>query len=129
MICSCTIFSFINMLNIRQQIKNFNEDNISRRSKIDVKLDTFCISVSACIFPTIFKQSSWIDNIKGEVTFTSWELKGWQYTVGTYNISNWEIVDNTQFDSQSTTGEHGYLALRYPSLLCSLDKEVYFKGN
>ena len=62
--------------------------------------------------------------MKGEVTFTTWELKGWQFTVGTYNISNWEIVDNTQFDSQSTTGEHGYLALRYPSLFCSLDKEV-----
>lgn len=69
-------------------------------------------ALSACIFPTIFKQSSWIDNMKGEVTFTTWELKGWQFTVGTYNISNWEIVDNTQFDSQSTTGEHGYLALR-----------------
>ena len=73
----------------------------------------FCIAVSACTFPTIFQKSTWIDNVKGDVNFTTWEMKGWQFTVGTDTISTWEIVDNTQFVYDSSKDDHGYLALRY----------------
>lgn len=67
---------------------------------------------SACIFPTVFKESTWIDNTKGNVTFTTWEMKGWKFRGGNKDISDWEIVDNTRFDSDSADDEHGYLALR-----------------
>ena len=72
----------------------------------------FCIADSACTFPSIFQKTTWIDNVKGEVNFTTWELKGWQFTVGTETVSTWEIVDNTQFVYDSSEDNHGYLALR-----------------
>ena len=72
----------------------------------------FCISVSACTFPTVFQQTTWIDNVMGEVNFTTWELKGWQFKVDADTVSTWEIVDNTQFKYDTTKDDHGYLALR-----------------
>lgn len=71
------------------------------------------IVLSACVFPDVFKKSSWVDNMKGDVTFTTWEMKGWGFLVGSANISVWEIVDNTRFDKQNDDDtDFGYLALR-----------------
>lgn len=68
---------------------------------------------SACVFPDVFKQSSWVDNMKGDVTFTTWEMRGWQFMVGSANISEWEIVDNTRFEKDDVSDDdYGYLALR-----------------
>ncbi|MEW8544184.1 MAG: hypothetical protein AB2693_11680 [Candidatus Thiodiazotropha sp.] len=51
--------------------------------------------------------------MKGDVTFTTWEMHGWGFLVNSANISVWEIVDNTRFEEQNEGDtDFGYLALR-----------------
>lgn len=70
-------------------------------------------SVSIDIIPTVFKDSTWIDNTKGDVTFTIWEMEGLQFSVDNQDVSVWEVVDRTRFNSDTAKDEPSYLALRY----------------
>ncbi|KAL3878927.1 hypothetical protein ACJMK2_031251 [Sinanodonta woodiana] len=67
----------------------------------------FVFTDGACTMPKDFQNSDWLDNIRGNITFTTWKMSGWGFksVVGTV-IDEWEIVDNVNFESK------GYLALR-----------------
>ncbi|KAK3599524.1 hypothetical protein CHS0354_006653 [Potamilus streckersoni] len=80
----------------------------------------FFFTDGACTMPKDFQNSDWVDNRRGNITFTTWKMTGWGFkSVDGTIIDEWEIVDNVNFESQ------GYLALRSLSTFKEQNKTWY----
>ncbi|KAK3576460.1 hypothetical protein CHS0354_025222 [Potamilus streckersoni] len=82
-----------------------NNSLVSTGARLNLTAYVLCPAVN-CDFPVVYRQSSWIDSGKGEITFTNKSMSGWTMTALSQTLNNWECWNDTLFDSQ------GYLLLR-----------------
>jgi hypothetical protein len=108
---------------------SLNKPSNSIKTNYFSKISLFCSSNAVlctlssvrcqCTFGATFASTSWHDNTKGTLTFTSTGMTGWSFksirTVGTSTISSWQCVNHT---------DDTYLILRYillkKSIICNL---------